>query len=433
MVPRKEVWIMLQYYMTDNGRLQEIDAAKDGCWISMVAPVEKELEYICRQYDLPDDVLKAALDTDERSRIEVDDNYTMVLVNIPTVEEQSDRELYSTIPMAILIVQDAMITVCSENSPVIRAFSQGKVKDFNTFMKSRFILQFLYRIDTLYLRYLRDVDKKSDEIEDQLHQSTKNSELIELLQLEKSLVYFTTALRSNEAVLEKLLRTAAIGVSTGTLGALADTLIRKAGGDPIFRGYGKAWGAPPFPAAVCVSLNNEVVHGIPDDARILADGDLLKIDIGMRYQGMVSDMARMKIIGSPSPETERIKSVTEQALQAGMETLHDGSSSEEYAAAVESVVRAAGFSCVRDLVGHGVGHELHEDPQIPNYKGSGLPNFRFVAGMTVALEPMVNAGDYRVKIAPDGWTFQTSDGRLSGHMENSVLITADGYEVLTGV
>ena len=199
MVPRKEVWIMLQYYMTDNGRLQEIDAAKDGCWISMVAPVEKELEYICRQYDLPDDVLKAALDTDERSRIEVDDNYTMVLVNIPTVEEQSDRELYSTIPMAILIVQDAMITVCSENSPVIRAFSQGKV-----------ILQFLYRIDTLYLRYLRDVDKKSDEIEDQLHQSTKNSELIELLQLEKSLVYFTTALRSNEAVLEKLLRTALI-------------------------------------------------------------------------------------------------------------------------------------------------------------------------------------------------------------------------------
>jgi magnesium transporter len=196
--------------MTDNGRLQEIDAAKDGCWISMVAPVEKELEYICRQYDLPDDVLKAALDTDERSRIEVDDNYTMVLVNIPTVEEQSDRELYSTIPMAILIVQDAMITVCSENSPVIKAFSQGKVKDFNTFMKSRFILQFLYRIDTLYLRYLRDVDKKSDEIEDQLHQSTKNSELIELLQLEKSLVYFTTALRSNEAVLEKLLRTALI-------------------------------------------------------------------------------------------------------------------------------------------------------------------------------------------------------------------------------
>lgn len=201
---------MLQYYMTENGRLQEMQTFKEGCWISMVAPVEKEIQYICEQYSLPDDVLKAALDTDERSRIEVDDNYTMVLVNIPTVEEQSDRELYSTIPMSILIVQDAMITVCSENSPVIKAFAQGKVRDFNTFMKSRFILQFLYRIDTLYLRYLRNVDKKSDEIEDQLHKSTKNSELIELLKLEKSLVYFSTALRSNEAVLEKLLRTALI-------------------------------------------------------------------------------------------------------------------------------------------------------------------------------------------------------------------------------
>ena len=153
----------------------------------------------------------------------------------------------------------------------------------------------------------------------------------------------------------------------------------------------------------------------------------------MRYQGMVSDMARMKIIGNALPEIERIKSVTERALSAGMETLRDGSSSEEYAAAVEGVARAAGFSCVRDLVGHGVGHELHEDPQIPNYVGSGLPNFRFSAGMTVALEPMVNVGGHQVKIAPDGWTFLTSDGRLSGHMENTVLITQGGYEVLTTV
>lgn len=234
-------------------------------------------------------------------------------------------------------------------------------------------------------------------------------------------------------IVEELLNAAEVGVSTGTLGALADTLIRKAGGDPIFKGYGKAWGAPAFPAAVCISINDEVVHGIPDDARILADGDLLKIDIGMRYKGMVSDMARMKIIGNATPEAERIKSVTERALQAGMATLRDGSSVEEYAAAVEGVARAAGFSCVRDLVGHGVGHDLHEDPQIPNYRGSGLPNFRFLAGMTVALEPMVNMGDYRVKIAADGWTFQTSDRSLSGHVENTVLITPDGYEVLTQV
>lgn len=232
-------------------------------------------------------------------------------------------------------------------------------------------------------------------------------------------------------IVEELLEAATIGVSTGTLGTLADNLIQKAGGTPIFKGYGKSWGAPPFPAAVCISLNNEVVHGIPDETRILADRDLLKIDIGMRYRGMVSDMARMKIIGEAMPEVERIKSVTERALQAGMETLRDGSSVEEYAAAVEEVVRSAGFSCVRDLVGHGVGYELHEDPQIPNYRGSGLPNVRFSAGMTVALEPMVNAGDFRVKVAPDGWTFLTADGALSGHVENTVLITQDGYEILT--
>lgn len=234
-------------------------------------------------------------------------------------------------------------------------------------------------------------------------------------------------------IVEQLLASATVGVSTGTLGALADSLIRKTGGDPIFKGYGKAWGAPPFPAAVCISLNDEVVHGIPDDTRVLAEGDLLKIDIGMRHQGMVSDMARMKIIGTGTAEAIRIKSVTETALEAGIATLRDGSTLAEYASAVEAVVRAAGFACVRDLVGHGVGHDLHEEPQIPNYAGSGLPNFRFTAGMTVALEPMVNEGTYRVKLASDGWTFLTADGQLSGHAENTVLVTSDGSEILTTV
>lgn len=198
---------MLHYYLTENQQFHELDAPQSGCWISMVAPDERELSQIAGAYQLDKDVLRAALDTDERSRIDTDEGYTMVLVNIPTVEEASDKELYSTIPMSILIVHDTIITVCSEDSPVIRAFAQGKVRDFRTQMRSRFILQFLYRIDTLYLQYLRDVDKKSEEVEAQLHKSTQNRELIELLKLEKSLVYFTTALRSNEAVLEKLLRT----------------------------------------------------------------------------------------------------------------------------------------------------------------------------------------------------------------------------------
>ncbi|MEA4933086.1 MAG: magnesium transporter CorA family protein [Lawsonibacter sp.] len=198
---------MIRYYLTENEQLRELNKQQSGCWISMVAPSEQELQQISQQYCVDNDVLRAALDTDERSRIDTDQGYTMVLVNIPTVEEQSDKELYSTIPMSILIVSDVIITVCSEESPVIRAFEQGKVRDFHTQMKSRFILQFLYRIATLYLQYLRNVDKKSEEVEAKLHKSTQNRELIELLKLEKSLVYFTTALRSNEAVLEKLLRT----------------------------------------------------------------------------------------------------------------------------------------------------------------------------------------------------------------------------------
>lgn len=198
---------MTNFYLTEKDRLTVLTEPKPGCWISLVAPDERELLEVSQSCHVDLDALKAALDTDERSRIDTDEGYTMVLVNIPTVEEQSDKELYSTIPMSILMVGDVIITVCSEDSPVIRAFEQGKVREFHTNMKSRFILQFLYRIDTLYLQYLRTVDKKSEEVEIQLHKSTQNRELIELLKLEKSLVYFTTALRSNEVVLEKLLRT----------------------------------------------------------------------------------------------------------------------------------------------------------------------------------------------------------------------------------
>jgi magnesium transporter len=198
---------MLHYYLTENDTLRTLSTPQSGCWVSLTAPTEQELAEVSAHCALDAGVLRAALDADERSRIDVDEGYTMVLVNIPTVEERSDRELYSTIPLAILIAGDAILTVCSEETPIVHAFEQGRVRDFHTQMKSRFILQILYRTDTLYLQYLRNVDKKSDEVESQLHRSTQNRELIELLKLEKSLVYFTTALRSNEAVLEKLLRT----------------------------------------------------------------------------------------------------------------------------------------------------------------------------------------------------------------------------------
>ncbi len=198
---------MIRYYLTQSEKLSQVENAQPGCWVSMVAPNDQEIQNIAGEFNLESDVLKAALDIDERSRIDSDDGYTMVLVNIPTLEEKSDKELYSTIPMSIIISKDVIITVCSEDSPVIRSFEHGKVRGFNTNMKSRFILQFLYQTATQYLQYLRNIDKKSEAVEAELHKSTQNRELIELLKLEKSLVYFTTALRSNEMVLEKLLRT----------------------------------------------------------------------------------------------------------------------------------------------------------------------------------------------------------------------------------
>lgn len=197
---------MMNIYTTKNGQIETLSSPENGCWVSMVNPNDAEVSQICDKYSIDKFALKAALDIDERSRIESDEMYTMILVNIPTVEERSDKELYSTIPLSIIVTGQAVITVCSENTTALQQFVNGNIRDFHTNMQSRFILQLLYSIATLYLQYLRIIDKKSDDIENQLHKSTKNRELIELLKLEKSLVYFTTSLRSNEAVLEKLLR-----------------------------------------------------------------------------------------------------------------------------------------------------------------------------------------------------------------------------------
>ena len=197
---------MISYYTSVSSRLEKINGHENGCWVSMINPSNTELQEMSAFYEVDTDTLKAALDTYERSRIETDENYTMILVNIPTVEAHNAKELYSTIPLSIIVTKDVVITVCSEATPVLQHFITRKVRDFYTYMKSRFILQVLYRTATLYLQYLSNIDRKSDEVENKLHKSTKNHELIELLKLEKSLVYFTTALRSNEAVLEKLFR-----------------------------------------------------------------------------------------------------------------------------------------------------------------------------------------------------------------------------------
>ncbi len=197
---------MIRIFKTEDGAVHQQDETSAGCWVALTDPTATEILEIADQYHIDPDDLRAPLDEEERSRIEVEDDYTLILVDIPLIEERNGKDWYETIPMGIVTTEEAIITVCLEDTAVLSAFMDGRVRNFHTYMKTRFILQMLYKNAQMYLQYLRVIDKKSGEIEKKLHQSTKNQELIELLELEKSLTYFITSLRANEVVLEKLLR-----------------------------------------------------------------------------------------------------------------------------------------------------------------------------------------------------------------------------------
>ncbi len=232
-------------------------------------------------------------------------------------------------------------------------------------------------------------------------------------------------------VLVALMEKVVPGMSTWDVDQLAEKLIRQSGGDPIFKGYA-AGGDVPFPGSICASLNEEVVHGIPSKERILREGDLFKIDIGMRYQGMVTDMARTMAIGKISLQAQKLLEVTRTSLERGVAALKPGATLNDYGRVVQKYIEKNNFSVVRDVVGHGVGHELHERPQVPNYVMRGN-DVRIQKGMALALEPMVNAGSYHIVMAPDQWTLVTEDGSLSAHFEDTVVITEKGAEVITKI
>ncbi len=195
---------MLEIFKTIEDKLQEENMVSEGCWVALTKPTNEELQTVSRETGIDIDDLRAPLDDEERSRIEQEGDCVIVLVDIPSLDE---KDRYVTIPLGIYMTKQAIVTVCLEETPVLRAFMNNRVREFYTFKKTRFVFQILYRNATSYLRYLRIIDRKSEQIEEKLHISQKNKELIELLELEKSLVYFTTSLRSNETVLEKLLRT----------------------------------------------------------------------------------------------------------------------------------------------------------------------------------------------------------------------------------
>ena len=215
------------------------------------------------------------------------------------------------------------------------------------------------------------------------------------------------------------------GVTTAELDAIAERAIRKAGAVPSFKGYRGT-----FPASICASVNEQVVHGIPGD-RALEEGDLLALDFGAIWQGYHGDSAISVFVGeSPSAEAEKLVRVTEDALEAGISEIREGNRLSDIGHAVQQVVEGAGFSVVREYVGHGIGQSLHEDPQIPNYGPPGRgPVLR--PGLVVAVEPMVNMGGWETKVLEDGWTVVTRDGSLSAHFEHTIALTDDGPEILT--
>jgi methionyl aminopeptidase len=216
------------------------------------------------------------------------------------------------------------------------------------------------------------------------------------------------------------------GTTTGELDRIADEFIRSRGGVPTFKGYR---GPYPYPASICTSPNDVVVHGIPSEYE-LRDGDVLTVDVGVTLDGFVGDSAYTFAVGEIDAEAERLLEVCNAALSAGIEQAQAGGRLSDISHAVQRVTEEAGFSVVKSLVGHGVGRSMHEDPQIPNYGEPGRGP-TLAPGMTLAIEPMINAGGEDVVVRPDQWTIATADGSLSAHFEHTVAVTDEGPRILT--
>lgn len=242
----------------------------------------------------------------------------------------------------------------------------------------------------------------------------KSKEEIELLRKSNQIVVH---------ILKALRKIIKPGITTLELDSYAEEQIRKKGAIPAFKGYRG------FPANLCVSVNEQLVHGIPNSRR-LKEGDVVSLDLGVVRSGFYGDAAITVPVGKISQEAARLLDVTQNALYKGIEQAKAGGRLHDISHAIQSWVEGNGFSVVRDFVGHGIGRNLHEEPQIPNF---GLPNrgVQLKAGMVLALEPMVNVGTWKVKVEPDGWTVVTMDGSLSAHFEHTIAITEDGPDILT--
>ncbi|MEK7630588.1 MAG: type I methionyl aminopeptidase [Patescibacteria group bacterium] len=219
------------------------------------------------------------------------------------------------------------------------------------------------------------------------------------------------------------------GVTTGALDCLAEELIKKSGGTPSFKNYQTEGTKMKYPATLCVSVNDEVVHGIPGE-RILVEGDIVGLDIGMQYEGIFTDTAITVPVGNISDDKKKLIEVTRRALELGIGVVHDGAHIGDIGEAVQTYVEGEGFGVVHELVGHGVGDKVHEDPEIPNWGERGTREV-LSEGMVIALEPMVTLGSPKIKVSKDGWVWSTRDKKPAAHFEHTILVTKNGAEIIT--
>lgn len=234
-------------------------------------------------------------------------------------------------------------------------------------------------------------------------------------------------------VLLKLHEVTGVGISTGELDLIATEIAEKAGASVLFKGVESPYAKKPFPGAICTSLNDQVVHGIPSNTVVLSDGDILSVDFGVKLNGYCGDAAMTYGIGKISPEKQKLIDVTKRLLDIAVEKAAPGLKWSEIAFEMEKCAKEAGFSVVEDFVGHGIGSEMHEDPKVPNFVSKELHrNDIFLKeGMILAVEPMVNMGSKGVKMLRDGWTVVTTDGACSAHFEHTIAIVKSGCSVLT--
>lgn len=250
-----------------------------------------------------------------------------------------------------------------------------------------------------------------------------------LIKSPKEIEYMRESGRIVALALNEMEKAIKPGITTKELDTIATTVLKHEGAIPSFKGQEGFEGSKPYPATICASVNNQIIHGIPDNYA-LKDGDIISIDMGALKNGYHGDAARTFAVGNISDEARKLIDVTKQSFFEGIKNAVAGNRVSDISHAVQTYAESFGFSVVRDFVGHGVGKELHEDPQIPNYGKPGRGP-RLAKGMIIAVEPMINEGSYDVDILRNGWTVVTVDGKLSAHYENTILITDGEPEILT--